>query len=155
MEMLTKHVSIKEVSKSDTAIRLGIDNTPTGKHLENIKLLCEKVFEPVREWAKVPIKLSSVYRSEKLNKAVKGSSTSQHCANDGAAMDIDNDGSTVTNKMIFDYVKANIDFDQMIWEFGNESNPDWVHISYKAKGNRKQILKAVKQNGKTAYIPYK
>lgn len=151
MEMISKHVSVKEISKSDTAIRLGIDNTPKGQHLENIKELCENVFEPLREWAKVPIKISSGYRSEALNKAVKGSSTSQHCANNGAALDLDNDGSTVTNAMIFDYILSALPFDQLIWEFGDKTNPDWVHVSYKKGGNRKQVLKAVKLNGKTVY----
>ena len=151
--MISKHVSLKEVSKSDTAIRLGIDNTPKGTQLANIKLLCEKVFEPLREWAGVPIKLSSVFRSDELNKAVPGSSrTSQHCANNGAAMDIDNDGSTITNKHIFDFIKTHLDFDQLIWEFGNESQPDWVHVSYKATGNRKEILQAKKINGVTKYV---
>lgn len=154
--MVSKHVSLKEVSKSDTAIRMGIDNTPKGDQLENIKLLCEKVFEPVREWAGIPIKLSSVFRSDALNAAVPGSSrTSQHCANNGAAMDIDNDGSAITNKHIFDFIKTHLDFDQLIAEFPVNGNPSWTHVSYKSKGNRKEILVATKISGATKYLPYK
>jgi hypothetical protein len=142
-----------EVSKSNTATRLGIDNTPKLSHLTNMKLLCENVFEPLREWAGVPIRISSGYRSEALNKAIGGSPTSQHCF--GMALDLDNDGSTVTNKMIFDYIRENLDFDQLLWEFGTENNPDWVHVSYSKGNNRKQVLEAYKEGGKTKYRPYK
>ena len=151
MEQITKHVSLKEVSKSNTATRLGIDNTPKGSHLENIKKLCEAIFEPLREWAGVPIKISSGYRSEALNRAIGGSNTSQHCAKNGAALDLDNDGSTVTNKMIFEYIRKNLPFDQLIFEFGTDSNPDWVHVSYNEGKNRKQVLRAYKQGNKTVY----
>jgi hypothetical protein len=153
---LSKHLSLAEITRSDTAKRLGINNEPTAEHLENFKLLAEKVFEPIREHFNVPIHISSGYRSKALNTAIKGSLSSQHCS--GEAIDIDMDGSAngVTNTMVFDFIKDNLDFDQMIWEFGNSNKPDWVHVSYKANGKqRKQILKALKVNGKTSYVPYK
>jgi len=127
---------------------------PTDAHLENIKLLCEKVLEPIRVHFARPIILSSGYRSSALNKAVGGSSTSQHCS--GEAADIDMDGTNVTNAQIFNYIKDNLEFDQLIWEFGTTTNPDWVHVSYESNGRqRKQILRAVKKNGATSYLPYK
>ena len=153
---LSKHLSLAEVTRSETAKRRGISNQPTAEHLENFKLLAEKVFEPIRLHFGVPIHISSGYRSAALNKAVGGSKTSQHCS--GEAIDIDMDGSAngITNKMIFDFIKDNLQFDQIIWEFGTDSNPDWVHVSYESSGKqRKQVLKAVKKGGVTSYIPYK
>lgn len=149
--MLSDHVTLAEFCHSDTAKRRGIDNTITDpKHLAAAKLLCEKVFEPIRLVFAVPIHISSGYRSSALNRAVKGSASSQHCK--GEAMDIDADRyGKITNAQIFKFIKENITFDQMIWEFGNDSQPDWVHVSYKAKGNRGQILKALKINGQTVY----
>jgi len=153
---LSEHLSLAEVIRSETAKRRGISNTPTDAHLANFKILAEKIFEPIRNHFGKPIHISSGYRSEALNKAVKGSKSSQHCK--GEAIDIDMDGNSngITNKMIFDYIKDNLSFDQMIWEFGNESNPDWVHVSYAASGNqRKQILRAIKKGATTSYIQYK
>jgi hypothetical protein len=153
---LSKHLSLAEVTRSDSAKRNGISNEPTAAHLENFKLLAEKVFEPIREHFKVPIHISSGYRSAALNKKIGGSLTSQHCS--GEAVDIDMDGSPsgVTNANVFNYIKDNLNFDQLIWEFGTSSNPDWVHVSYESTGKqRKQILKAVKVGGKTSYVPYK
>jgi hypothetical protein len=152
---LSKHLSLAEVTRSDSAKRNGISNEPTAEHLENFKLLAEKVFEPIREHFKVPIHISSGYRSLALNKKIGGSLTSQHCS--GEAIDIDMDGSAsgVTNAQVFKYIKDNLNFDQLIWEFGTSSNPDWVHVSYESTGKqRKQILKAVKVGGKTSYVPY-
>jgi len=151
---LSKHLSLAEIMRSETAKRKGISNMPTEEHLANFKLLAEKVFEPIREHFKVPIHISSGYRSKALNTAVKGSLSSQHCS--GEAIDIDMDGTSITNAQIFNYIKDNLNFDQMIWEFGTDKNPDWVHVSYESTGKqRKQILKAVKVNGKTSYVPYK
>lgn len=150
MSNLSKHITMKEATYSATGEAKGIDNSPTDEHLENMNLLAEKVFEPLREWYGKPIKINSFYRSKALNLAIPGSSlTSQHSY--GQAMDID---TISDNKKLFDYIKNNLDFDQLIWEFGNESNPDWVHVSYKKTGNRKQILKAIKQNGSTKYIGF-
>lgn len=153
---LSKHLSLAEVTRSDSAKRNGISNEPTAEHLENFKLLAEKVFEPIREHFKVPIHISSGYRSLALNKKIGGSLTSQHCS--GEAIDIDMDGSAsgITNKQVFDFIKQHLNFDQLIWEFGTTSNPDWVHVSYESTGKqRKQVLRAIKQGGKTAYTPYK
>jgi hypothetical protein len=151
---LSKHFELAEFIRSSTAKRAGISNMPTDAHLENIKLLCEKVLEPIRVHFARPIILSSGYRSAALNKAVGGSSSSQHCS--GEAADIDMDGTNVTNAQIFNYIKDNLEFDQLIWEFGTTTNPDWVHVSYESNGRqRKQILRAVKKNGATSYLPYK
>jgi hypothetical protein len=152
---LSEHLDLSEVTRSESAKRNGISNMPTEQHIANFKLLAEKVFEPIRNHFRCPIHISSGYRSIELNRAVKGSLTSQHCQ--GEAIDIDMDGSTngVTNKMVFDYIKDNLEFDQLIWEFGTASNPDWVHVSYESTGKqRKQILKAIRTNGKTSYATY-
>ena len=152
--MISKHISEKEATKSVTALRLGIDNTPNGDALANMKELAEKIFEPLREWVGGPIKINSFYRSVALNEAIGGSSKSQHCCKGGSsAIDIDDIYGYKTNKEMFEWVKENLDFDQMIWEFGNEDNPDWVHISYVSEDkNRNRILKAVRDDGKTKYI---
>jgi zinc D-Ala-D-Ala carboxypeptidase len=148
---LSKHLSLAEVTRSETAKRNGISNEPTAEHLENFKKLAEKVFEPIREHFKVPIHISSGYRSKALNTAIKGSLSSQHCS--GEAIDIDMDGTSITNAQIFNFIKDNLIFDQLIWEFGTNKNPDWVHVSYESSGKqRKQILKAIKVNGKTSYV---
>ena len=151
---LSKNLSLAEVTRSETAKRNGISNMPTPEHIENFKKLAENVFQPIREHFGAPIHISSGYRSKALNTAVKGSLSSQHCS--GEAIDIDMDGTAITNKQIFDFIKDNLNFDQMIWEFGTDANPDWVHVSYESTGKqRKQILKAKKVGGKTVYTPYK
>ena len=152
--MISKHISEKEATKSVTALRLGIDNTPNGNAIANMKQLAEKVFEPLREWVGGPIKINSFYRSSALNEAIGGSTKSQHCCKGGAAaIDIDDIYGYKTNAEMFEWIKDNLDFDQMIWEFGNEDNPDWVHISFVSKDkNRNRILKAVRDDGKTKYI---
>ena len=139
MERISKHISYVEATISQTAIRKKIDNTPTKEQLASMVLVAEKCFEPVRNYFRVPIKISSFFRSEKLNKAVGGARNSQHTK--GEAIDIQGTGK-ITNKMIFDYIKDNLEFDQLIWEFGTKTNPAWVHVSYSAKKNRKQILYA-------------
>lgn len=152
---LSEHLDLSEVTRSDTAKRKGISNQPTPEHLENFKKLAENIFEPIRNHFKEPIFISSGYRSKELNTAIGGSLTSQHCS--GEAIDIDMDGrsTTVTNKMIFEYIKNSLNFDQLIWEFGTDSNPDWVHVSYESTGKqRKQVLKAVRVNGNTTYKPF-
>ena len=151
---LSKNLALAEVTRSETAKRKGISNMPTPEHIENFKLLAEKVFQPIRDHFGVPICISSGYRSAALNKAIGGASSSQHCS--GEAIDIDMDGTTVTNAQIFNFIKDNLEFDQMIWEFGTDTNPDWVHVSYESTGKqRKQILKAKKSGGKTTYVPFK
>jgi zinc D-Ala-D-Ala carboxypeptidase len=151
---LSKNVSLAEFCHSDTAKRRGIDNTiKDPAHLASAKLLCEKVFQPIREHFGVPIYISSGYRSAALNRAVKGSRSSQHCRGEAFDLDADRWGK-ITNKEIFDYIREHLDWDQMIWEFGNDSQPDWVHVSFKATGNRRQILKAIKEGASTKYVKY-
>jgi len=156
MDNVSKYISYKEATNSETAKRRGISNIPTQAQLENMKLVGVNVFDKIREHFNTPIFVSSMFRSEELNKAIGGSKTSQHCANNGAAIDIDADRyGMVTNKEIFSYILNNLEFDQLIWEFGNEDNPAWVHVSYKEKYNRNQILIAFKdESGKTKYKEY-
>jgi hypothetical protein len=152
---LSNYLSLAEVTRSDTAKRKGISNEPTAEHLENLKTIAFDVFDKVREYFGVPIFVSSGYRSAALNKAIGGSSTSDH--NLGKALDLDQDGhgNGVTNADVFKFIKDNLEFDQLIWEFGTDKNPDWVHVGYRKGANRKQILKAVREGGKTKYVPYK
>jgi hypothetical protein len=153
---LSKHLELSEVTDSPTAKRLGISNEPTAEHIENFKKLAEHIFEPIREHFGVPIYISSGYRSAALNKAIKGSSkTSQHLL--GQAVDLDQQGKKngLTNKQVFDFIKDNLNFDQLIFEMGSATEPDWVHVSYKPTGKqRKQILRATRVNGVTKYGPY-
>ena len=151
---LSTNLSLAEVTRSETAKRRGISNMPTAEHIENFKKLAINIFQPIREHFGKPIIISSGYRSAELNKAIGGSLSSQHSS--GEAIDIDMDGTDITNKQIFDYIKENLNFDQMIAEFPKQGNPDWVHVSFAAnRSQRKQILVAKKVNGKTTYIPYK
>lgn len=149
---LSKHLTLAEAIRSESAKRLGVSNMPTPEHLENGKIVAEKIFEPIREFVGSPVYISSFYRSKALNSAIGGSKSSQHCSME--AIDIDMDGTSTTNKEIFDFIKNNLEVDQLIWEFGTANNPDWVHVSYNTKGTqRKQVLKASKINGKTVYTP--
>ena len=160
---LSKNLALAEVTRSETAKRRGISNMPTPEHIENFKKLAENVFQPIRDHFGVPIHISSGYRSAALNKAIGGAGktvngvyvpSSQHCK--GEAIDIDMDGTSVTNAAVFNYIKDNLAFDQLIWEFGTDTNPDWVHVSYNSDGaQRKQILKAIKKGGATSYLPFK
>ena len=144
---ISENLSLKEVVKSNTATRLGIDNEPTSEHLENLIIIAEKVFQPIREHFKTPIGISSGYRSKELNTAVRGSSTSDHCK--GMALDLDADiFEGVTNKEIFEFIRDNLEFTQLI----NEFNYSWVHVSYDENNLKKQILTAEKKNGRTKYV---
>jgi hypothetical protein len=147
---LSEHLDLSEIIRSDSAKRNGISNMPTPDHIENFKILATKVFEPIREHFGVPIRISSGYRSAELNKCIGGSATSQHST--GEAIDIDQDGTTITNKQVFDYIKDNLAFDQLI----NEFNYAWVHVSYKANGKQRgEILEAYKVGPVTKYRLYK
>ena len=152
MDKLSKHVSYKEGVHSVTALRLGLKNDPTDEHISNMELICEKIFEPLRMHVNGPIKINSFYRGPELNAAIGGSAKSQHCH--GQAMDIDDTYGHASNKEMFNWIKANCDYDQMIWEFGDDNNPNWVHVSYVNPGeNRKRCLKAYKDdNNKTKYM---
>jgi len=149
--MISEHISKKEATFSATATRKGIDNTPGEYELQNMELIAVKVFEPLRKAVNGPIKINSFFRSEKLNKAIGGSSRSQHCQ--GRAIDLDDVYGYMSNKDMYNYIKNNLDFDQMIWEFGTEDNPDWVHVSYiDGDSNRRRCLQAYKdKNNKTCY----
>ena len=147
---ISKHISYKEATQSQTAVRKGINNEPDAYQLQNMQVLAEKVFEPLRDHFGVPIAINSFFRSQKLNKAIGGAAGSQHTQ--GRAIDIDDTLGGVSNKQMFDWIRENLDYDQLIWEFGNDNNPDWVHISYVSESeNRKRVLKASKKNGKTIY----
>jgi hypothetical protein len=153
MESISRYVDRWEVTQSDTAKRKGVSNEPTPEHLENLKVTCKNIHTPIREHFGVPIYISSAYRSSALNKAIKGSANSDHCK--GRALDLDQDGrgTGVTNKEVFDFVVDNLEFDQCIWEFGDDKNPGWVHIGYREGANRGQILRAVRgANGKVSYL---
>lgn len=150
MEKISKHISYKEGTRSITAIRKGINNIPNDYELANMELIAAKIFEPLRKWVGGPIKINSFFRCEELNTAIGGSSNSQHCQ--GRAIDIDDTYGHKTNAEMFEYIRTNLNFDQIIWEFGTDTNPDWVHVSYVSEEqNRKRCLKASRENGKTVY----
>ena len=145
---LTKNFTLEELTRSSKAKALRIDNSPNAEQLSNLKALAENILQPLRDGLGFPIKITSGLRVPALNKAVKGSRTSQHIY--GEAADIKVLGK---NKIIFDWIVENLDFDQIIWEFGTDAEPSWVHVSYKKNEvNRRQKLKAIKENGKTKYI---
>tara|TARA_B100000902_G_C26708221_1_gene620604 strand:- start:86 stop:547 length:462 start_codon:yes stop_codon:yes gene_type:complete len=151
MDKISKHISYKEGVYSRTAERLGLKNDPSDDHLANMKIIAEKVFEPLRIHVGGPIKINSFYRGPELNKAIGGSSKSQHCH--GQAIDIDDTYGNASNAEMYNWIKANLDYDQMIWEFGTDENPNWVHVSYVSpESNRNRCLKAYKDNGKTKYM---
>ena len=151
MKNISEHISYKEGTYSVTALRLGLNNDPTKTHLSNMDLLAEKIFEPLRKHVGGPIKINSFYRGPELNKAIGGSSKSQHC--EGRAIDLDDTYGYMSNADMYEYIKNNLSFDQMIWEFGNSDNPDWVHVSYvNEEANRNRCLLAYKDEyNKTAY----
>lgn len=143
---ITKNFTLRELTYSQTAIKNGIPNLPKDPSvIQNLTTLCEKVLEPLREALKTPIKITSGYRAIELNRFIGGVKTSQH--NTGQAVDFD---LGEKNAEAFAHIATSLDFDQMIWEFGDDNNPDWVHVSYNPLGNRKQLLKAVR-NGKQVH----
>jgi hypothetical protein len=147
---LSAHFALGEFTRSESAKREGLDNTPTAEHLENLKTLCEKVLEPIR-LRFGSINISSGYRGKMLNHFIGGSVSSDHCLGRAADIDMDDSGTGVTNKEIFEYIKNNLEFDQLI----NEFNYSWVHVGYRQGANRKQVLNAVKEGGKTVYHTHK
>lgn len=150
MHIISKHISYKEATRSNTALRMGIDNIPGVYEKQNMEIVAEKIFEPLREWVGGPIRINSFYRSDSLNQAIGGSSRSQHC--EGRAIDLDDVHGYKANSEMFNYIKNNLNFDQLIWEFGSDENPDWIHVSYISEdGNRQRCLRAQKLNGKTNY----
>lgn len=149
--LISKNVSYKEAIKSNTATRLGIENLPDEQQIDNMKLVAEKIFQPLRKFVGGPIKINSFFRNPDLNRAIGGSSKSQHCL--GLAMDLDDTFGHKTNAQMFEWIRENLDYDQMIWEFGSDKNPAWVHVSYVSpEKNRNRCLKAYKENNKTRYM---
>lgn len=138
-----------EVMKSATAIKHGIANEPSSEHLTNLKAVATNIFQPCRDYFGKPLAVTSGYRSPKLNELIGGSKRSQHSK--GEALDLDAQVyGGFTNAELFYYIKDNLDFDQLIWEFGTDEEPDWIHCSYTTE-NRREVLKAYKHNGKTRY----
>ena len=149
--MISKHISYKEGVYSTTATRRGIDNTPNDEQLNNMELIADNIFEPLRTYVGGPIKINSFFRCPELNTAIGGSSKSQHCK--GQAIDIDDTFGRMTNAEMYHWIKEYLEFDLMIWEFGDDDNPNWVHISYVSEeDNRNRCLKAYKDKGKTKYM---
>ena len=148
---LSNNLSVKEVTKSNTAKRCGISNEPTIEHLENLKAIALNIFQPARNYFKKPIFVSSGYRSEALNEKIGGSKKSQHSK--GQALDLDaHIFGGLTNQQLFKFISDHTDFDQLIWEFGTDEEPDWVHVSYTLdRINRGEKLKAYKANNVTKY----
>tara|TARA_Y100001937_G_scaffold51645_1_gene71657 strand:- start:991 stop:1461 length:471 start_codon:yes stop_codon:yes gene_type:complete len=151
MEKISKHISYHEGTYSRTAERRDLDNTPNKEQLKCMKEVAENLFEPLREWVGGPIKINSFFRGEPVNTAIGGSTRSQHMK--GQAIDIDDTFRHKTNAEMYHYIKDNLDFDQMIWEFGTDKNPNWLHISWVShRPNRKKLTIAKKVNGRTKYI---
>ena len=150
MERISKHITHKEAVHSNTALRLNLKNNPNDYQVSNMVGIATHIFEPLREYVGGPIKINSMFRSEDLNTAIGGSKSSQHCQ--GRAIDLDDTFGHKTNAEMFNYIKNNLSFDQMIWEFGDSTNPNWVHVSYVSQEeNRKRILIAEKITGRTSY----
>ena len=150
MEKISQNISFKEATKSNTALRLNLNNNPDAYQITNMVGVAENVFEPLREHVGGPIKINSMFRSEELNTAIGGSSRSQHI--EGRAMDLDDTFGHKSNAEMFHYIKDNLNFDQLIWEFGDDNNPNWIHVSYiSEEENRGRCLRAEKVNGRTSY----
>ena len=149
--MISEHISYHEGTYSQTGVRRDLDNTPDDDQLKRMEEVAENLFEPLREWVGGPIKINSFFRGKPVNTAIGGSRKSQHMK--GQAIDIDDTFGHKTNAEMYHYVKDNLDFDQLIWEFGTDKNPNWLHISWVShRPNRKKLTIAKKVNGKTKYI---
>jgi len=146
---LTKNFSLTELTKSQTAERKGIDNTPSTEHQENLKRLCETILQPIRDHFGHVVSVSSGYRSPELCVAIGSSTKSQHARGEAADFEI----FGVSNKELADYIDQNLTYDQLILEYWKESDPNsgWVHCSFTLNGNRRQYLRAYKENGATKY----
>lgn len=148
---LSKYTTLQECTKSATAIKYGIDNTPNAEQIENLKAVCTNVFDKCREHLGGPLFISIGFRCKALNDKIPGASkTSQHMK--GEALDLDCDVfKNGTNKELFEYIKNNLEFDQLIWEFGTTEHPEWVHVSFSRTKNRKTVLRSVNKGGKISY----
>ena len=157
---ISKNISYKEAIYSQTAKRKGIDNTPNEGQLAAMFTIAEMIFQPLRNWVGGPIKINSFFRSQELNAAIGGAykikngkriQSSQHCK--GEALDLDDTFGCKTNAEMYYWIKDNLDFDQLIWEFGDDNNPNWIHVSYvDSQENRNRCLKAYKEKGRTKYM---
>lgn len=145
MNNISAHITYAEATRTSAKA----DNTPNAEQVEAMKLLAANVFEPLRALVCRPIIITSMFRCTKVNGLIGGATTSQHCK--GEAMDIKLPGS---NRSLFEIIMNQLPFDQLIWEFGTDKEPAWVHVSYKSTGNRKQVLRAIRVNGKPKYIAY-
>lgn len=153
--MLSKNLSLSEVTYSPTAVRRGLNNTPTDIHLTNLKYVAKTIFQPLREHFGVPIYISSGYRSRTLNRVIGGSNRSFHTR--GMALDLDQDGrgKGVSNADVFYYIKNNLPYTELIWEFGDNNNPNWVHVAIaRGREHEKQTKTAFKEKGRTKYKQY-
>mgnify|MGYP003633561919 FL=1 len=147
---ISTNITYAEAIHSSTAKREQIDNTPSPSQIEAMKLLAEKIFQPLRAWVGGPIKVNSFFRSVALNEKIGGAASSQHCK--GQAMDIDDVYGCKTNAEMYHWIKENLNFDQMIWEFGTDTQPNWIHVSYVSdEDNRNKCLKAYKERNNTKY----
>ncbi len=147
---ISDHITYAEAIHSNTAKRKSIDNTPSQTQVDAMKLIAEKIFEPLRKWVGGPIKVNSFFRSVTLNETIGGVASSQHCK--GQAIDIDDVYGYKSNAEMYKWVQENLDYDQMIWEFGTDTQPNWIHISYVSKEeNRNKCLKAYKEHSRTKY----
>ena len=150
MKNISQHISYKEATTSATALRRGLDNIPGPDQLKCMQDIAEYLFEPLREWVGGPIKITSMFRGEPVNTAIGGSKNSQHMK--GQALDLDDTYGHKTNAEMYHYIKDNLMFDQLIWEFGNDENPNWIHVSFVThRPNRKKLTVALKKNGRTVY----
>ena len=148
---LSQNLTLAEAIRSETAKRKYVDNTPSGIELDNLKLTAEKIFQPIRDHFNKPIYVSSMFRCKRLNGLVGGTSHSKHIT--GQAIDIDNDGTDVSNKDIFNFIKDNLEFDVLIWELGDDS-PNWVHCSYVEGLNRGLVFRNIIEKGQQKLITY-
>jgi len=154
--LIGKYLTLEECCKSATAIRLGIDNRPNQQQIIALQALATNVYDKVCEKFLLKIPVTSGFRSKALNDAISGSSgSSQHMRGEAFDLDLDGTMNGVTNAQLFNYIKQHLNFDQLIWEFGTDTNPDWVHVSYDVAGkNRKNVFKGFRANGKVHYKPY-
>jgi len=155
MTSIGKYLTLEQASKSDTALRKGIDNSVPAAIIPNLERLCKELYDPLCDKLGFTVPFNSMYRSVALNKAIGGSATSVHCKGCAVDLDMDGSGSKMVNKELFNFIRSNFDFDQLIWEFGSDDHPDWVHVGISPTGtNRKQVLRGRKDsNGKTYYEP--
>ncbi len=150
--MISKYMSYKEATRSQTSTRMGIDNTPDTYQLKNMKFVATEVFDKVREFVGGPLTCSSFLRVPELNKAIGSGYSSFHIH--GAAIDIKNISTTVSDAEIFDFIRCEPEFSELIWEFGDSTEPAWVHVAYLEGDNRKMVKRALKVGGKNKIIPF-